>query len=144
MPKAVARRAVASPIAPGPTMPSVFPRRPVPSSAVKFHCHGSPVRTRRSAAPRPRVVISTRAIAMSAVASVSTPGVFVTTTPRSLQAATSTLSYPTTTSATTCRPGPAASRSSASTRSTIIATRPSTPATAWSSSSRGMAAATSR
>ncbi len=92
MPKAAARRAVARPIAPGPTMPSVFPRRPVPRSAVKFHCHGSPVRTRRSAAPRPRVVISTSAIAMSAVASVSTPGVFVTTTPRSVQAGTSMLS----------------------------------------------------
>ena len=59
--------------------------------------HGCPVRTRRSAAPRPRVVISTSAMARSAVASVSTPGVFVTTTPRSRHAATSTLSWPTTT-----------------------------------------------
>ena len=92
MPKEVARRAVARPMAPGPTMPSVLPRSPVPRSAMKLQRHGSPVRTRRSAAPRPRVVISTRAMAMSAVASVSTPGVLVTTTPRSVQAATSTLS----------------------------------------------------
>jgi hypothetical protein len=49
-------------------------------------------------------------MAMSAVASVSTPGVFVTSTPRSRQAATSTLSYPTATFATTRSPGPAASQ----------------------------------
>ena len=56
------------------------------------HDHGSPERIRRSPSPRRRVTIRISAIARSAVESVSTPGVLVTTTPRSVAAATSMLS----------------------------------------------------
>ena len=83
-------------------------------------------------------------MAMSAVASVSTPGVFVTTTPRSAHAVRSTLSYPTATFAMIFRVGPAASSSSSSMRSTSMATSPSTPATARRSSSRGIGESTAR
>ncbi len=53
---------------------------------------GSPVRTTRSPSPSRRVVIRISAIARSAVASVSTPGVLVTITLRSRAASTSMLS----------------------------------------------------
>ena len=54
--------------------------------------HGTPVRISRSPSPRRRVAMRISANAMSAVASVSTPGVLVNRTPRSVQAGTSTLS----------------------------------------------------
>ena len=53
---------------------------------------GSPERITRSPSPRRRVAIRISAIARSAVASVSTPGVLVTITPRSRAASTSMLS----------------------------------------------------
>jgi hypothetical protein len=45
------------------------------------HAHGTPERIRRSPSPSRRVIASISAIARSAVASVSTPGVFVIVTP---------------------------------------------------------------
>ena len=57
-----------------------------------LHDHDPPSRTIRSASPSRRVEIRISAIAMSAVASTSTPGVFVATTPRRAQAGTSMLS----------------------------------------------------
>ena len=56
------------------------------------HAHGSPERISRSLSPTLRVTASSSAIARSAVASVRTPGVFVTVTPRARAASTSTLS----------------------------------------------------
>ena len=82
-----------------------------------FHDQLPPARIIRSPSARRRVDIRTRANAMSAVASVSTPGVLVKVTPRSIIAGTSALSYPTATLATTASWSPAASRNAASTRS---------------------------
>ncbi len=53
---------------------------------------GSPERTRRSPSASRRVAARISAMVRSAVASSSTPGVLVTTTPRRVAAATSTLS----------------------------------------------------
>ncbi len=100
IPKARARSARATPIAPIPTMPSRRPCKPVPSIMNMPHCQGVPALISRSPSPSRRVTMSTSAIARSAVASVSTPGVLVTVTPRARQAGTSMLLYPTATLAT--------------------------------------------
>ena len=92
IPNARARRAVACPIAPRPITPSVLPASPVPSMKNMCQDHGVAERSSRSPSPSRRVTDSISPIARSAVASVRTPGVFVTSTPRSLQAATSMLS----------------------------------------------------
>ena len=63
-------------------MPSRRPCRPVPSIMNIPQCHGRRERIRRSPSARRRVTMRIRAMARSAVASVSTPGVFVTSTPR--------------------------------------------------------------
>src|ERR687884_484776 len=81
IPNASARRATARPIAPRPTTPSVFPASPRPSRKNMLHDHLWPARTSRSPSPRRRVTIRMRAVARSAVASVSTPGGFVTPPP---------------------------------------------------------------
>ena len=86
MPKPRARRATAVPMAPMPTMPSVAPATARPSSCVGPHTVHPPLRTRRSPSPRRRAAASSRAKARSAVASVSTPGVLVSTTRRALAA----------------------------------------------------------
>ena len=57
-----------------------------------LHDQVPPARTMRSASPSLRVDARISANAMSAVASVSTPGVLVHATPRAAQAGTSTLS----------------------------------------------------
>ena len=57
-----------------------------------LHDQVPPARIMRSASPIRRVDARISAMAMSAVASTSTPGVFVHTTPRRAQAATSMLS----------------------------------------------------
>ena len=57
-----------------------------------FHAHGSCVRIRRSPSASRRVVIKISEIAMSAVAFVSTPGVFVNVTPWRSKTGTSALS----------------------------------------------------
>ena len=115
MPNALARRASAWPMAPIPTIPSRRPCRPVPSSMNIPHCHGLLERTMRSPSPSLRVTIRISAMAMSAVASVNTPGVFVAITPRWRHSATSMLLYPTATFETTFSCGPAVSRNAAST-----------------------------
>ena len=56
------------------------------------HFQSRPERMSRSPSPSRRVAMRIRPKAMSAVASVSTPGVLVATTSRSLQAGTSMLS----------------------------------------------------
>ena len=99
-----------------------------------LHDHGVCARMSRSPSPRRRVAIRMSANARSAVASVRTPGVFVTTTPRPAHAGTSMLSYPTAAFATMRSPGPAASRNASSTRSWRSVTTPSAPATASCSS----------
>ena len=82
-----------------------------------------------------RVAIRMSANAKSAVASVRTPGVLLTTTPRRAHSGTSTLSYPTAAFATMRSPEPAASTNASSTRSWRSVTTPSAPATAACSSS---------
>ena len=56
------------------------------------HAHGVRERSSRSPSPSRRVIASISAIARSAVASVSTPGVFVKRAPCARTASTSTLS----------------------------------------------------
>src|ERR1017187_7290811 len=111
-------------------MPSVAPVTSAPSN-----CNGcQPVhrcaRTSRSPSPSRRATASINVKAMSAVVSVSTPGVFVTGIFRAVAAATSMLLKPTPKFATTFRPGQLSS-SSASTRSRMLqnsASRPFMPA----------------
>ncbi len=73
-------------------MPSSFPCRPLPSRKNMFHDQVPPERITRSPSPSRRVAIRISEKARSAVASVRTPGVFVTVTPRPAQAARSMLS----------------------------------------------------
>ena len=83
MENACARRATARPMRPRPTMPRVAPAlRSRPTSMRGPQIHGSPDRTNRSASTTRRVTARIIAKVWSAVASSSTPGVFVTTTPR--------------------------------------------------------------
>ena len=74
IPNAAARRAVARPILPSPTIPSVLPWMPVPSMKNMLHDHGVRDRMSRSPSPRRRVAIRMSANAMSAVASVRHAG----------------------------------------------------------------------
>ena len=119
MPKARARRATAAPMRPGPTMPSVRPARSRPRSQPGSHGPQPPSRTAALPSGRRRAAASSSASVRSAVASVSTPGVFVTSTPRAVAAPTSTLSKPTAMLATTRSPGQRSS-SASSTRSVSI------------------------
>ena len=74
------------PIRPSPTIPTTAPLSSRPSSCPGSQPAQRPARTSRSASPRRRAAASISATASSAVAFVSTSGVFVTTTPRSRQA----------------------------------------------------------
>jgi hypothetical protein len=56
-----------------------------------LHCQAVPDRMSRSPSPSRRVDMRTSPIARSAVASINTPGVLVTMTPRRVQASTSML-----------------------------------------------------
>ena len=94
IPNPSARRATAEPIRPIPTMPSVAPLNSSPSRKSGSQLQPPP-RIARSASGSRRAALSISAHARSAVASVSTPGVLPTGTPRSLAAARSTLSTPT-------------------------------------------------
>src|ERR1039457_1903035 len=121
-----ARRATARPIRPKPMMPSVAPAISAPSN-----CNGcQPVhllaRTNRSPSPIRRATFISKAKAMSAVASVKTPGVFVTGIFRAVAVATSMLLKPTPKFATTFRPGQLSS-SSTSTRSLMLQKSASLP-----------------
>ena len=87
IPKAFARRATALPMRPGPTMPKTLPFRSRPRSRSGAHPANLPVRTIRSPSTTRRARASRRAIVRSAVASVSTLGVWVTTIPCAAAAA---------------------------------------------------------
>src|SRR5215469_4772564 len=110
--KPLARRAIAFPIRPNPTIPRVFPHTSVPTSWSKSQPFQLPDRasTSPSSSRRPTAISSVQA--KSAVVSSSTPGVFVATTPRFVHAATSILSKPTATFAVIFNFGAACSNSS--------------------------------
>src|SRR5438094_63021 len=90
-----ARLATARPMRPMPISPSTLPLSLVPSMWVGRHPVQAPVRTWRSPSPARRATISMSMIASSAVSSVSTSGVFVTTSPRACAALTSMWLNPT-------------------------------------------------
>ncbi|MOA53752.1 hypothetical protein D3C78_1772590 [compost metagenome] len=90
MSKAAARRAICKPIFPSPTMPQRLPLMRVPSG--KPSLGQLPARTKRSAWAMRRGAASIKASAVSATQASSTPGVFVTTTPRARAAARSIVS----------------------------------------------------
>ena len=77
-----ARLAIALPMRPMPMMPSVLPVTLVPIMWVGDQLAHWPARNCRSPSPARRATESSRLMAMSAVQSVSTPGVLVTTMPR--------------------------------------------------------------
>ena len=119
MPKPSPRRAIAWPMRPQPTIPSVIPVVSPPIMCVGYHGTHSPSRTWRSPSLMRRAMPSSSAKAMSAVASVSTPGVLPTAMPRRAASSRSMLSVPTARLATALTLG-AASKSSASTFSVMI------------------------
>ena len=82
MPNAGALAATARPMRPRPMMPSCLPRSSVPSMKSSVHPFQPPRRTSRSPSAIRRAAARIRLQVSSAVASVSTSGVFVTTTPR--------------------------------------------------------------
>ena len=136
IPNPCARRAIAWPMAPNPTMPRVEPNTSMPAIWVGVQVLHSPSLTYSAASTTRRAEDRMSAQAMSAVVSVRTPGVLPTGIPRAVQAATSTLSTPTAIWETTLSCSPAASRTSASIVSVIRQTRASTPTTRSSSWSR--------
>ena len=81
-----ARWATARAMRPMPIKPKVFPLTWVPSMWVGRHPVQAPPRTCRSPSPARRPTMSSSVMAMSAVASVSTSGVFETARPRDLAA----------------------------------------------------------
>ena len=143
MPKPpVARRATARPMRPIPTMPSVIPVTEAPSICVGPQpCH-APARTRRSPSPMRRATARIRAIVRSAVASVSTPGVLVTTMPASRAASRSMWSTPAPKLATIPARRGVADSSSAVMRSVTVISSPSAVRRA-SASSAGVRARSS-
>ena len=86
-----ARLAVAVPMRPAPTMPSVAPVTSLPSISRGPHPVKRPSRTYRSPSATRLAAANMRAQATSAVVSVSTSGVLVTGMPRLVQASTSML-----------------------------------------------------
>ncbi len=92
IPNAGALAATARPIRPLPMIPSCLPRSSVPSMKSSVQPFHPPARTSRSPSAIRRAAARISPHVSSAVASVSTSGVFVTTTPRALAAATSMLS----------------------------------------------------
>ena len=107
---------------PMPTMPRRLPQMRWPSMAVGAQPSHSPVRTSRSPSVRRRAVARMRALLMSAVSSVCTPGVLVTVMPRSRAAATSILSTPVPKVAISFRSSPAWLRTPLSMRSVTVGT----------------------
>ncbi len=94
MRKPSARRAMARPIRPNPTIPSRFPHTRVVSFMDPRFAQ-DPSRTQASPAGIRRAAASSSAQAMSATSSVSTSGVLVTRMPRAFAAARSMASTPT-------------------------------------------------
>src|ERR1039457_1081517 len=107
-------------------MPSVAPVTSAPSNCSGFQPVHFWERTSRSPSPSRRATASNNAKAMSAVAAVKTPGVFVTGILRAVAAVTSMLLKPTPKFATTFVPGQL-SNSSASTRSRMLHSSPTRP-----------------
>ena len=81
--------AIALPIRPMPTMPTIAPVTCRPSICVGCQPSHRPARRIRSPSPARRAVARISVMAMSAVASVTTAGVLVTTTPAARAASTS-------------------------------------------------------
>ena len=126
-----------------PRMPSRRPLTSVPSNCVGAQPDQVPARTIRSPSPARRAAARISSIAHSAVATLSTSGVFTTASPRARAAATSMWSNPTlNVPSTRTLPGSAAitaaSSFSAGQHSTASApcarSISSAPLTAWSSS----------
>ena len=92
MPNPRLRRAIAAPMRPSPTMPSVAPCTSWPVKPISSQVFHRPDRVNLSPSTTRRAVAMRIAHAMSAVVSVSTPGVFVTRMPRRVAAGTSMLS----------------------------------------------------
>ena len=88
MSKPRARRATARPMRPIPKMPRRFPVTCTPSIIVECQPTHSPARTIRSPSAPRRAAPSRQSIATSAVASLRTSGVLVTTMPRAFAAST--------------------------------------------------------
>jgi hypothetical protein len=90
--EAAARRATAWPIRPSPRTPSALPWTSWPSSSMSPHSVNLPARVYASASTTRRAVARRRAQVKSAVVSVRTPGVLVTTIFRRVAAGPSMLS----------------------------------------------------
>ena len=134
IPNPLAIRANRDPIRPAPITPIVFPTTLIPKNCNGPHPSHFFARNTRSASPARRAAIISNIHAVSAVASVSTPGVLPTLTPRRLHAARSILFVPTANCETARTPG-RASRNPASTRSVNMLNNPSTPLVAANNSS---------
>src|SRR5580700_7253930 len=145
-PKPRARRASAWPIRPIPTMPMRLPSRRAPSIAVGLQPVHLPARTTRSPSPIRRAVARTNAIDMSAVSSVSTPGVLVTVMPRWRAVSRSIWSTPVPNEAMSLRRGPACDSTRLSMRSVTVGTSTSAAFMASTSSAElsGLSTAFSR
>jgi hypothetical protein len=105
MPNACARRATSLPMRPRPMTPSTFRCSSSPEKVLRSHL---PSRIDAAACGTGRAPHSMWVKVSSAVAMVFPDGVFITTTPRSVAASTSTLSTPTPARPTTCSVGAAA------------------------------------
>jgi hypothetical protein len=117
-----------------PTMPSRLPPSRRPSIEVGPQPLQPPPRISRSPSASRRETARISAIVMSAVSSVSTPGVLVTTMPRCCAAAKSTWSMPAPNEAISFSDGEAAASTSASIRSVTVGTSTSAAPTAAISS----------
>ena len=106
-----------------PTTPSRLPVRRLPSMKVGAQPFHSPDGITAAPATTRRDTDRISAIVMSAVSSVSTPGVLVTTMPRRCAASTSMLSVPVPKLAMSFSSGPAAAIRAASMRSVTVGTR---------------------
>ena len=133
-----ARLATARPIRPRPITPRVRPWTSNPRKNSGPQIQGRRARRNRSPSVIRLAAASSSAQVRSAVASVTTSGVLVASTPLAVQAPRSRLSKPTAKLATTASSGPARSSSSPSTWSVSMASSPSLPATRSKSSARGM------
>ena len=128
-----ARSATARPMRPNPTMPSVLPATRVPSSCVGRHPLQLPARTMRSPSPARRAVASRSVIARSAVSSVRTSGVLVTTMPAARAAPRSMCPKPAPKFARIRARRGCDTRSAALTPSVIVQSTPSAPRNACAS-----------
>ena len=116
MRKPSARRATSDPMRPSPSTPSTLPKSSTPCSRLFSQ---RPALSAASAAGTRRASARTSASVCSATAVVLPPGVFITTTPRSVAASTSIVSTPAPARPTTSSFTPATS----TTRVTLVALR---------------------